>query len=221
MTDIEQRLEAIFEKGLVAGIGEGKPGSLCIESAIVFARGLPHSDKPPCVHEVDQSFWIAINDGPWLSKYSRASALLPAALAQLGTVNKDRKAWLAAVTLGIVRTIAPRVLQAAANAGVEDRFRLELLSAASGCKSATRDNLGNVVWEVLTAVDSSRGASHGAETATFLRRARSLAQALQGGILNPFRSRRASFMGRAAAVGSETELRQAVEIALTAYAEHP
>lgn len=47
--DIAKKVLATVDAGLVLGMGESVPGQMCVEAAVCFAYGLPHSDNPPCV----------------------------------------------------------------------------------------------------------------------------------------------------------------------------
>src|SRR3990167_1581353 len=117
MSSTTERLTEIVSHGLVAGVGQPRPGELCIEAAICLAIGEPHGDKPSCVHTTDRAYAIAINDAPWPTPQARAEALLPLGLAQLGTAGRDRSAWLAALVDGTARRVVPMWLRRAADIG--------------------------------------------------------------------------------------------------------
>lgn len=87
------------------------PGHMCVEAAIMFAKGLSHGDTPPCVAEPDREYAICINDAPWSSPKARADALLPLALAQLDTAGTDRREWIRYLVLHVVRRMLPLVLR--------------------------------------------------------------------------------------------------------------
>jgi hypothetical protein len=132
--ETRQRLTEIINAGLVSGLGEAKAGSLCIEAAICLTMGEPHSDRPSCVAEPDREFAIRINDAPWSSAEERAKALLPLALAQLGTAGSDRTAWVRRVIEGTIRQILPLALRAAAKAHPNEQHRAALEAAAIRCE---------------------------------------------------------------------------------------
>jgi hypothetical protein len=111
--ETRQKLTEIVNAGLVGGLGEPRPGSLCLEAAVCLALGEPHGDKPSCVAEPDRVFAIRLNDAAWSSTETRAQALLPLALAQLGTTGTDRSAWVQALALGTVQRVLPIALRAA------------------------------------------------------------------------------------------------------------
>ena len=126
------RLRAIIGRGLVAGLGT--PKQTCIEGAVALACGLPLSDTPPCVAAPDRAYAIAVNDAPWSSPESRAEALLPLALAHVGTAGTDRRPWIARVVDGTIRRVLPLTLRAAANApGMPPEHATALHAAAGRC----------------------------------------------------------------------------------------
>jgi hypothetical protein len=120
--EVIEKLKEIFPQGLVRGLGNPKPGELCVEAAICLALGEPHSDKPSCVHEVDREFAIVLNDSAWSSDKARAEAMLPLAIAQLGTAGKDRTEWVKRVIEGTIRKILPMALRAAADAAANAAY---------------------------------------------------------------------------------------------------
>src|SRR5207249_4356268 len=62
-----QKCLAVIDAGLVSGLGQPKPGKMCVEAAICYALGLPHSDNPGCVSKSIRSFKISLNDKEWSS----------------------------------------------------------------------------------------------------------------------------------------------------------
>lgn len=111
--EIREKAAAIIKAGLVVGSGHPIPGHTCLESAIALAMGGPFNDKPGCVADPDREFGININDAPWGSKRSRAEALLPLAMAQIGTRGTDRLPWLIKLYRYIVaEAVVPEVLDA-------------------------------------------------------------------------------------------------------------
>lgn len=82
----------VVDKGLTNGKGDPKPGKMCVEAAVCYALGLPHSDEPPCVGQSVRNMKIELNDQAWESNKSRAQGLREVAIAQLGsdTLNQDK-----------------------------------------------------------------------------------------------------------------------------------
>lgn len=73
---------ATVDAGLVQGIGIAEPGAMCIEAAVCYAMGLPHSDRPTCVGEAVRAFKIRLNDSQWSSDKARAEGMRKLAIAQ-------------------------------------------------------------------------------------------------------------------------------------------
>lgn len=87
------RIRELLAHGLVAGLGEPIPGQMCVEAAVCYAFGLPHSDNPPCVGEEVRKFKIKLNDEAWSSPQARAIGMCDLAIAQLGSDQIDQKAF--------------------------------------------------------------------------------------------------------------------------------
>ena len=105
----------VVDAGLVSGMGTPEPGAMCVEAAVCFALGLPHSDDPKCVSPALRSLKIALNDKWWSSEQARAKGLRRLAVAQLGSAGvlddlefANRCADLA------IRKMVPLALRAAA-----------------------------------------------------------------------------------------------------------
>lgn len=130
---IKQKLTELITPGLVYGLGKPVAGQLCVEAAICLAMGEPHTDRPPCVAEADCRYAIRINDARWSSNQVRGAALLPLALAQLGTTGTDRGPWVKRVCEGGIRKILPLALREAAR--VNPKFGADLEAAAVRCET--------------------------------------------------------------------------------------
>lgn len=81
--DIEKYNSAL-SRGLCSGIGSPYV-QMCIESAVCYALGLPHKDKPECVSSAVRAFIMRLNDSNWTSSASRAAGLRDLGIAQLGS----------------------------------------------------------------------------------------------------------------------------------------
>lgn len=131
----------VIDAGLVYGVGDPEPGQLCVLSAICFALGEPHGDKPSCVGPILRQMQIRLNDWVgWKSSEERALALRRLAIASLGSAGKWEEEhgheflrWLAQ---HCVRVLVPRVFREAAAFHPEQLFRERLLSAATMCEEA-------------------------------------------------------------------------------------
>ena len=98
----------VVDAGLSIGRGRSEPGHMCVEAAVCFALGLPHSDKPPCVAAVVRDIKVHINDcGGWESGSRRAAGLRRLAIAQLGSVDVDRKSFINMFNTMLVQEIIP------------------------------------------------------------------------------------------------------------------
>lgn len=107
---ISKVLETV-DKGLTRGKGEPIPGKMCVEAAVCYAMGLPHSDNPPCVGQAVRCFKISINDGPWPTVQDRAQGLRKLAVAQLGSDQIDQVKFSNYVTVETIKRILPLVLE--------------------------------------------------------------------------------------------------------------
>lgn len=70
-----RKLLATIDAGLVQGLGAPEPGKMCVEAAISYALGEPHSDGPSCVEPNVRGSKIALNDLGWSSPVARAQGL--------------------------------------------------------------------------------------------------------------------------------------------------
>jgi len=46
--ELAAKVLAVVDAGLVKGLGEAVPGHMCVEAAVCYALGEPHSDAPSC-----------------------------------------------------------------------------------------------------------------------------------------------------------------------------
>lgn len=232
--EVASRLREIIPQGLVGGVGRGEPGSLCVEAAISFALGEPHGDKPSCVAAADRAFAIRINDAAWSSKAARAEALLPLALAQLGTAGTDREAWVRRVVEGTIRRVVPLALRHAARAVPSHAERLEAAAArceVEGTKDAAKAAVR--VADAAYAAAYARAAYDAYDAAAYARAAADVAAS--DAAAHAARAARAAYAAaraadaaahaydaaraaKAAAVDGDEALRVSVQVALDAYA---
>jgi hypothetical protein len=123
----------VVDHGLVSGIGEPEPGKLCVEAAVCYAMGLPHSDRPTCVGFAVRAFKIRLNDSRWSSPEARAKGMRKLAIAQLGSDAIDQKEFKRIVAEQTIRRIVPIALRAAAKRVPAHADRLE--AAAARCEA--------------------------------------------------------------------------------------
>lgn len=173
-----QRITEIINAGLVKGLGEAKAGHLCVEAAICLALGEPHSDHPSCVAGPDRDFAVRINDANWTSPEVRAKALLPLALAQLGTSGADRTEWVRRVVEGTIRRIVPIALRTAAQVHPDMQHRASLEAAAMRCEQdGSRDAAAYAAIVAAHAARAARAAIVAAGAARAARAAADVADA--------------------------------------------
>jgi len=55
-----RRVLEVVDAGLVKGLGRPIPGYMCVEAAVCYAMGLPHSDEPACVSPALRSLKILV-----------------------------------------------------------------------------------------------------------------------------------------------------------------
>lgn len=151
----ESKLREIFARGLTDGLGSAD-GQTCIQGAISLATTGELSDTPECVADEDRLWSITINDAPWSSPEARAEALLPIALAQIGTAGTDRSVWVERVVLGTIQRVLPIALDAGGlGEHAETCRRATTLEEAQGAANAA----------YTAAYDAARAAARAADAA--------------------------------------------------------
>jgi hypothetical protein len=110
------KIHSLLDYGLPTGLGKPEPGKMCVEGAISYALGLPHSDDPGCVIEPLRRLKIRLNDSNrWTSNKARAEGLRRLAIAQLGSKGAiDPQDFVNRVVTMTIRTIVPSALRNAA-----------------------------------------------------------------------------------------------------------
>jgi hypothetical protein len=127
------KIHSLLDYGLPTGLGEPEPGKMCVEAAISYALGLPHSDDPGCVIEPLRRLKIRLNDSNrWTSNKARAEGLRRLAIAQLGSnVAVDPQDFVNRVVTMTIRTIVPSALR---NAAKHCKNPAKLLEIALKCE---------------------------------------------------------------------------------------
>lgn len=91
---VAERVLAIVDRGLVRGMGQPKPGKMCVEAAVCYAMGRSHSDQPECVDYSVRNFKIDLNDRRgWSSVQARGQGMRALAIAQLGSNKLEDNAF--------------------------------------------------------------------------------------------------------------------------------
>jgi hypothetical protein len=137
--EIAVKVRDVVAAGLVSGMGEQKPGEMCVEAAVCYALGLPHGDDPGCVSQPLRQLKIRLNDSRWSSPKARADGLRRLALAQLGSAGTlDGTEFVRRIVEMTIRKAVPVGLRAAVRRIPEHAKALE--AAAVRCEQeGTRD----------------------------------------------------------------------------------
>ena len=124
------------DAGLCSGVGEPIPGKMCVEAAVCYAMGLPHSDKPTCVSTALRSLKIQLNDSNWSSYAARAKGLRRLAIAQLGSEgNLDEREFVDRVIVSVVKNDVAKALRAAASIHPQKLHSDAMIKCAEECES--------------------------------------------------------------------------------------
>src|SRR5690348_10965698 len=161
--EIATKVLSVVDAGLVRGVGKPVPGKMCVEAAVNFALGLPHSDEPPCVGYAVRSFKIALNDSNWSSDAARTKGMRKLAIAQLGSNEIDQGAFVKELALATVRRIVPLALRAAAGMPGNAAHKDSLEQHAKACESAK--DLDAASYAARAASDAASAASYAARYA--------------------------------------------------------
>lgn len=137
MTTITQTIAAkvleVVDCGLVKGLGKPIPGMMCVEAAVCYALGEPHSDAPSCVSEAIRTLKIVLNDSIWSSSAARAKGMRRLAIAQLGSNQTiDDTEFAKRVVEMTIRKMLPIALRVTAS--IQKDYSDALLAAATNCE---------------------------------------------------------------------------------------
>ncbi|MES2367758.1 MAG: hypothetical protein V4563_17915, partial [Pseudomonadota bacterium] len=132
---LARKVLEIVDHGLSHGLGKQEPGKMCIEAAVCYAMGLPHSDTPPCVSRAVRALKIRLNDSKWSSDIARAKGMRRLAIAQLGTADAiDDKEFVKRVVHLVISKMVPRALRYAAKVQKKQEHKDALEAAAVECE---------------------------------------------------------------------------------------
>ena len=133
--EIAIKVLKVVDAGLVKGMGRPQPGQMCVEAAVCYAMGLPHSDEPSCVSPSLRRLKIALNDKSWSSNQARAAGLRRLAVAQLGSADVlDDREFAKRVAELAIRKRVPAALRSAASIQKNEAHKAKLLEAAKKCE---------------------------------------------------------------------------------------
>lgn len=161
---IARRVLEVVDAGLVDGIGEPIPGRMCVEAAVCYALGLPHSDEPTCVAPAVRWLKIKLNDARWSSPRARARGLRRLAVASLGSAGAlDEVEFVNRVARLAIQTCVPTALRSVAqrHAGKQ---RERLLQAAELCE---RDPSRENALKARAAAHAADAAAYAADAAVY------------------------------------------------------
>lgn len=157
---LARRVLEVVDAGLVNGLGVPEPGRMCVEAAVCFAMGLPHSDEPTCVGSTVRCFKIRLNDSHWSSDAARTNGMRKLAIAQLGSDQISQQDFAELVAEGCIRRILPIALRNAASVNPKFADALEVEAKrceTEGTKEAAKSASG-VAGKARTYADTTAAA---------------------------------------------------------------
>ena len=219
--DIAIKVRDTVDCGLSSGLGQPIPGEMCVEAAVCFALGLPHSDEPICVSKAFRSLKISLNDGPWSDNKARAKGLRRLAIVQLGSSEIDDNEFARRVVEMTIRKIVPIAMRAAALIHPEEKHKLALENGAllcekEGTESAARSaaSAARSAWSAESAAASAaRSAARSAESAWFARSAWSAESAAESAARSAASAARSAWSAESAAASAARSAARSAESA--------
>ena len=154
--EIAIKVRDTVDCGLTSGMGKPIPGEMCVEAAVCFAMGLPHSDEPTCVSKAFRSLKIALNDGPWSDNKARAKGLRRLAIVQLGSSEIDDNEFARRVVEMTIRKIVPIAMRAAALIHPMPEHKLALENSALLCE---KEGTESAAWSAESAASAAESAA--------------------------------------------------------------
>ena len=156
--EIAIKVRDTVDAGLVRGKGSPIPGQMCVEAAVCFAMGLPHSDEPPCVSPAIRALKIQLNDSAWSSDTARGKGMRRLALAQLGSAGVvDDHDFNRRVIEVVIRRFVPIALRAAASVRNKQEHKDSLEQAAVRCELEGNQEAARAASEAAS--EAARAAS--------------------------------------------------------------
>lgn len=120
---VAMKVLEVVDAGLARGLGRNVPGEMCVEAAVCYAMGEPHTDKPKCVMSLIRDTKIALNDNcVWKTSHyndydltdakTRSEALRRLAIAQLGSKGKITPTqWKRAIGSYLYETLDKKLIE--------------------------------------------------------------------------------------------------------------
>lgn len=154
--EIASRVRDVVDVGLVDGLGQPEPGQMCVEAAVCFALGEPHSDNPSCVSPALRSFKIILNDANWSSSLARTAGLRRLAVAQLGSRDTlDEIEFSGHLAMLAVNKIIPRALRLVATMEIPINHIEAIRKIANECEIAVDlETASDVAYTASNIVDA-------------------------------------------------------------------
>jgi hypothetical protein len=130
---LAKRVLEVVDAGLCKGVGNPKPGEMCVEAAVCYAMDLPHGDQPTCVSPAIRVLKITLNDANWSSNAARAKGLRRLAVLQLGSKDNFDDIEFAQRLVPLAKKYAE---YAAANAAFAAKYAAANAAANAAAKAA-------------------------------------------------------------------------------------
>jgi len=153
-----RKLLSMVDAGLVSGLGDPIPGQMCVEAAISYALGEPHSDGPSCVDPVVRIAKIRLNDADWSSARSRAKGMRRVAIAQLGSKGTiDSAKFVTLLSEYVIREVVPVALRWAkqVNPAREDELERSAVQCERDGTEAAARSAQSAAWSAWSAARSA------------------------------------------------------------------
>jgi hypothetical protein len=165
--DLAVKVLRTVDAGLVQGLGKAEPGMMCIEAAVCYAMGLPHSDNPTCVGSAVRTFKIRLNDASWSSPAARAAGMRKLAVAQLGSDAIDQRKFSNLVVLKTINKLLPVIFRDVAEKLTGERKESLQVFASKMEEAYSLEEGKKVVMAAKNAADAAYAAAVAAADATY------------------------------------------------------
>ena len=163
-----KKLLPIIDAGLCIGLGQPKPGEMCVEAAVCYAKGVEHGDNPACVSPVVRRLVLILNDANWSSDMARAKGMRRLAIAQLGTTGQINKNIFAEMVAEIsIKKTVPRALRCVAKIYPDKVHQEALEEAAVDCETKGTAHAARAAANAAYAADHAAYAAHAADHAAY------------------------------------------------------
>jgi hypothetical protein len=179
--EIATKVLTIVDAGLSSGLGKPKPGEMCVEAAVCYVLGQPHSDQPACVSKALRAFKIGLNDSDWSDHHARAMGLRRLALAQLDSDSLDEVLFVTRLAIlaekwahgagGAARGAPATATYAASAATYAASAAASADAAADAARAAAYGADAAATYAASAAASAARAATYAASAAAYVARA--------------------------------------------------